>query len=56
MTALKTTGTQNYIFNGKYTDFTPEWFGVVGITIFTTAFINGFTPMSNLYQWCMGNC
>ena len=35
-------------FNGDYRDFTPEWYDVVGITIFTTAVTNGIAPVATL--------
>lgn len=44
------------MFNGKFPDFTPEWYSVVGITIFTTAFINAITPMTNISAWLIGGC
>ena len=48
---LLTTGSSDLFFNGKYADFTTEWYGVVGVTIFTTAFINGLTPLGAFGQW-----
>ena len=44
-TALETVGLEGLFFNGQYNDFTPEWYDVVGITIFTTAFVNGISPV-----------
>ena len=44
-TALASTGTEEMAFNGKYHDFNTEWYEVVGMTIFTTAIINGLTPV-----------
>ena len=44
-TALSSTGTEEMAFNGKYHDFNTEWYEVVGMTIFTTAIINGLTPV-----------
>ena len=46
MTFLNTLGLNGIFFNGDYGDFTTEWYSVVGITIFTTAFINGLTPIA----------
>lgn len=54
-TVVKTTGTDGFLFDGQYSDFTSSWYGVVGITIFTTAFINGITPVGDLYKWCLGS-
>jgi len=53
---LDTTGTNSLLFNGKYSDFSQQWYSVVGITIFTTAFINGITPVSQLGKWCLFDC
>jgi len=38
-------GLNGLFFNGSFSDFTPEWYDVVGMTIFTTAFINGISPI-----------
>ena len=46
MTFLKMAGLNGLFFNGDYGDFTTEWYSVVGITIFTTAIINGLTPIA----------
>lgn len=43
--ALEYAGLNGLFFNGTYSDFTPEWYDVVGITIFTTALINGISPI-----------
>ena len=51
MKVLNTTGTSNIFFDGDFSDFSAEWYGVVGITIFTTAFINGLTPLGAFGQW-----
>ena len=53
---LKSTGTQDLAFDGDYADFNTEWYNVVGITIFTTAFINGITPVLTLLQMCIASC
>ena len=53
---LKTTGTDAFVFDGEYADFTTSWYNVVGITIFTTAFINGVTPVLTLSQMCLAGC
>ena len=53
---LKTTGTDSFAFDGKYADFSTTWYSVVGITIFTTAFINGITPVFTLIQMCVAGC
>ena len=50
-TALSTVGLNGLFFNGAYSDFTPEWYDVVGITIFTTAFINGISPIFTVSQY-----
>ena len=50
---LKTTGTDSFAFDGEYADFSTSWYNVVGITIFTTAFINGITPIFTLSQMCI---
>ena len=42
---LLTTGTEKLFFDGDFNGFTAEWYGVIGITIFTTAVINGLTPL-----------
>jgi len=41
---LKITSLDNLFFNGEYLDFDTEWYQVVGVTIFTTAFINAVVP------------
>lgn len=43
---LETLGLEDTFFNGPYADFNTDWYNVVGITIFTTAFINGFVPFA----------
>ena len=53
---LKSTGTENLAFDGDYADFNTEWYNIVGITIFTTAFINGITPVFTLLQMCIAGC
>lgn len=53
---LNSTGTSSFLFNGDYSDFTSEWYGVVGITLFTTAFINGITPAINFAFWFLAFC
>lgn len=52
-TALSTVGLNGLFFNGDYSDFTPEWYDVVGITIFTTAFINGISPVFTFSQFAL---
>jgi len=54
MTFLNTVGLNGLFFNGKYRDFTTEWYSVVGITIFTTAIINGLTPVAAFGQYVGG--
>mgnify|MGYP000179687617 CR=1 FL=1 len=41
-------------FNGDYVDFGTDWYNVVGVTIFTTAFINGFMPVTSMYLIVLG--
>ena len=53
---LKTTGTASFAFDGKYPDFTTQWYSVVGITIFTTAFINAITPIFTMAAMITAGC
>ena len=53
---LDTTGLDRVLFNGDYSDFTTEWYDVVGITIFTTAFINGVAPVVNIGWYLKALC
>lgn len=46
--SLNRTGLNSMFFNGDYRDFTPEWYDVVGITIFTTAITNGIAPVATI--------
>ena len=48
---LDATGLSSFIFNGEYEDYNSDWYAVVGITIFTTAFITGITPVTNFMLW-----
>ena len=45
---LTTAGLNGVLFDGNYGDFTTAWYDAVGVTIFTTAFINGITPITNI--------
>lgn len=49
-------GLAGLFFNGEYSDFTPEWYNVVGITIFTTAVINGISPIFTVSQYVVAQC
>ena len=53
-TVTKATGTSGFLFNGDYSDFNTEWYALVGITIFTNAFIGGITPVSGLSAYFIG--
>ena len=44
------------MFNGDYSDFSAEWYKVVGITIFTTALINGISPVFSAATWGLSCC
>ena len=48
---LKATGLNQFFFNGEYNEFPAPWYGVVGITIFTTCFINSITPIAAAGGW-----
>lgn len=50
----KTTGTSGILFNGDYSDFSTDWYAVVGITIFTNSFIGGLTPVAGLSAYFVG--
>ena len=52
---LEMLGLEDFFFDGDYADFTTRWYNVVGITIFTTAFINGVLPVSTIYVMVLGN-
>ena len=54
--ALNATGTSSLVFNGKYSDFSQQWYSVVGITLLTTCFINGVSPIVNLGFWGLACC
>ena len=51
---LKITSLDNLFFNGEYLDFDTEWYQVVGVTIFTTAFINAVVPFGQIYAIFLG--
>ena len=53
---LKTTGLDGVMFDGDYGDFTTAWYDVIGVTIFTTCFINGITPIANINTICLTWC
>ena len=44
-------GISDLVFEGDYYEFSSEWYKVIGITIFTSAVINGFTPASSVSKW-----
>ena len=44
-------GVSDLVFSGEYYEFSSEWYKVIGITIFTSAVINGFTPASAVSKW-----
>ena len=51
---LKTIGADGFAFDGKYSDFSSEWYSIVGATIFITALINGLTPVGDLGKFGAG--
>lgn len=48
---LEAVGLNKLLFNGSFNDFTTEWYSVVGVALFTTAFINGITPLGSIAAW-----
>ena len=51
----KATGTSGILFNGDYSDFSTDWYAVVGITIFTNAFIGGISPVGGIAALFVGH-
>lgn len=46
-----------YLFNGKFSDFTAEWYSVVGFSVFITCFINTINPhWIHLGSWLVSAC
>ena len=54
--ATKATGTSGFIFGGFYPDFNSAWYEVIGITLFTNAFITGVSAASPISAWFLGGC
>ena len=50
----KATGTSGVLFNGSYSDFSTDWYAVVGITLFTNAFIGGIIPVAGISTFFIG--
>ena len=48
------TGTSGILFDGSYSDFNTDWYDLVGITLFTNAFIGGITPLAGLSTYFIG--
>ena len=40
------------VFNGAYYDFNAEWYGVVGVSIGATCFIQAISPLFN-FLFCL---
>ena len=53
-TVTRATGTSGILFNGDYADFNTEWYALVGITIFTNAFIGGIAPVGGISTYFIG--
>ena len=47
-TVLELIGVDSFVLNGKYKDFSQQWFAIVGVTILQTALIEGLSPFAKL--------
>jgi len=52
--ATTATGTSGFLFHGSYPDFNSSWYEVIGITLFTNAFITGVSAASPISAWFIG--
>ena len=42
---------QSPVLQGEFTDFRPEWYGIVGTAIALSCFTNAVMPFSNFLFW-----